>query len=645
MAEPSKQPPEEAPPGILLGATLSLVSLLFLPLLGGGYSGAGYQVGFVLLPLAAAILWPSAASRPRASAFVLALFGLSWFVSLLWIQPGRVLWYYLMNIPAAWAVVWAMLQRTPKRAGFILPAVTAGALLTALYGWLAPGGWAEGHVVSTFGLHNSYAGYLLLAWPAALAGAVLAQRWQWRAAYVAVSLVLALTLVLTFSRAAWLVLGLQALALLAFALWRAARRQVRGEMAFAAGTGLTVLLLAGLLALPQIRGHLLSVANFNDYSMQGRLRFWEAAWRMFREHLPMGVGPGNFAYVFPQYQLDWKYYSVDPHSWVMQLLSELGAPGAFIALAILAGVVLWTVRLWRSTGGSPLAAVLVTGVLGSLLHAAVDFDYTFGATTALLGVLLALGCYYTVHPPGAAQPAAPEPIQGKVPGWERFAVWTAAACLLLAALFGEAYTAERFTLDRLRDAPGLSNETRLALLRQAERYGPGNFKTRYQIASVLAQPGALQDKARAEAELAVSLRQNPRYAVGWALKGLLAGPQGEGDLERAIELDRYNYPEHYYFYAMAARDPAQRRARLLLGLARIPIDDPIPPTHIRPQWFNLNPLMIAWYEDLAKLTEDEQEKEMYLRRASAFRVYWQMQTQGKGEGATPAAPPAETQEM
>ena len=246
--------------------------------------------------------------------------------------------------------------------------------LTALYGWFVPGGWSEGHIVSTFGLHNSYAGYLLLAWPAAMAGAVLAQRWQWRAAYIAVALALALTLVLTFSRAAWLVLGLQALALLAFALWRAARRQARGEMAFAAGTGLTVLLLAGLLAVPQIRAHLLSITNFNDYSMQGRLRFWEAAWAMFRDHLLMGVGPGNFAYVFPQYQQDWRYYSVDPHSWVLQLLAELGIPGALIALAVLAGLALWTVRLWRRTGGSPLAAVFSIGVLGSLLHAAVDFD-------------------------------------------------------------------------------------------------------------------------------------------------------------------------------------------------------------------------------------------------------------------------------
>src|SRR5437867_3224937 len=51
-------PAVPTPTGPLLAASLGLVGLALLPLAGGGYSGAGYMVALVMLPLCAALGWP-----------------------------------------------------------------------------------------------------------------------------------------------------------------------------------------------------------------------------------------------------------------------------------------------------------------------------------------------------------------------------------------------------------------------------------------------------------------------------------------------------------------------------------------------------------------------------------------------------------
>ena len=606
----------------MLAATLGLIAVFFLPLTSGGYSsGAAFQVGFVLLPLAAAIAWATVSPRPRLALLTVLLMALSLFTLPLMIQPGRELWFYLVVLLCAWVVAYCMLSAVPERARLLLPVITIAAVLTALYGWFLWLGYGQLHyqIISTFGLHNAYGGYLLLAWPAAVLTAV-HEEVPWRSwLYSAAALFLVATLILTYSRATWVTLALQVLILGAWLLcrWVKRRRETR-QLVFYAG-GAIFLLIAASLAFPPVRAVLSQITDFGGYSMQGRLRFWQAALEIFRDYPLMGVGPGNYAFVYPQYQLDWMYYSVDPHSWPLQLLAELGVVGLCIALVILAGVAWWLFRLWRSTGGF-VAPLLTVAVLGSLAHASVDFDYTFGATTALLGTLLAYGTF-------RASATGEQPVKTFPAPWSGLIVVVTVILLLGCALVGEALTLERYVLDRLRDAPVATVEAKISLIEQAVKFNPANFRTRYQLASLLAQPLATQDRLRALEELDRCLKLNPRYATGWALKGLLASTPDEGEqyFEKALALDPYNYPEHYFYYANLAQDDETTRERLLLGLERIPAHHPITPEHIRPTWYELNPVFAEWYYELARLTTDETEKEFYLKRGAAFEAYWQAQ--------------------
>lgn len=629
----------EAPPGQALGATLGLLALFFLPLCGGGYSGAGYQVGLVLLPVAAAIAWATSARRPRMGVAVLLLFSLSVMLLPLWIHPGKLLWYYALHCATAWAAVWVLLREVPGKARWLLPVLTGGPVLTALYGWwhvLAAGDLSQ-HNVGTFGLHNAYAGFLVVAWPVAAYGALQAQRLAQRVMYGAAALLLAVTLVFTFSRASWLVFALQLAACGGWLLWRRLRGWGEAERMLGWGAGVLALGAVALFSQPFTMRVLASIANPGDYSLQGRLRFWQAALDIFASRPWLGAGLGGFAFTYPQYQQDWRYYSVDPHSWPLQLLCEMGLVGACIALAIVAGVGWWLRRLWRSTSAAPAALLLSCAVLGSLAHAAVDFDYTFGATTALLGAILALGSHLASAPPEPVALAS----SWRLPVWHRVAIWLTAAALLGAAVAGQGLTFERYMLDRLRDSQRLTSAQQLGLLRQAIRFVPYNFRTRYQLASLLAQPGREQDRPEAKRQLDACLRLNRKYTLAWALKGRLDGPgSGDASLEYALKLDPFNYPEHYFLWASLAQDDDARRERLQLGLKRIPIDDPIPAHHIRPTWYKLNPMMVSWYEELERVAKTEEERQLYRSRKEVFKQFLKNEqaNSGASQPAMPEAP-------
>ena len=634
MADGTEQPARSEAPGVLLGVSLGLLAIVLLPNAGGGYSGAGYQLGFVILPIAAAIAHLSCRERPRAAVCVLALIAASFALTFLWLHPGRVLWYYLLDIAAAWAVVWTLMREAPSRASWLLPGICISALLTAAFGWwLWLGAGEMGfQITSTFGLHNAYAAFLLLAWPVCLLGAVQARPGAPRVLYVLAALFLALTLVLTYSRASWLVFAGQIVILAGWAAWRRWRK-AGAEIAALAGAGLAAVGALALLLLPPVQRGLLTISNVHDYSLQGRLRFWEAALAIIRDHPLLGVGPGAFAYVYPQYQRDWMYYSSDPHSWPLQLICELGLVGVVVLLGIAAGTLWWLRRLWGATGGSAPAALLSVSLLGSLTHCSVDFDYTFGATTALLGVVLALGAHYATAPRAATtQPDGPLRITRWRAG-ERVLVWSTGLALLSAAAYGQVFTVERFVLDNVRAMPAAPVRVRRELLEQAARYMPCDFRTRFQLASLLAGAGHGSDVGEARREVAACLELNPRYAAAWALEGLLEGPgRGDASIAKAIELDPYNYPEHYFYFATLARTDAERLARLKLGLSRIPIDDPIRPDHIRPQWYYLNPMMVTWYEELVRLSPVPADKALYSRRASAFRTYWDSEQRRQAGG-------------
>ncbi|MCB1185991.1 O-antigen ligase family protein [bacterium] len=610
-----------------IAVSLGLIAIAVLPLLAGGFSGWGYLVAHLLLPLAAALCLLLRPRDEKPNWLLPALLATCiLLVFLPSVYQGQVLSLYLLAFPCGWIIADTALRHSAQRGSWLLPAMCGSTLLTALLGlveWISSGR-TDHQVASVFGLHNPYAGFLLLGWPL---GLLLASRASTRGmqlfGLIASSINL-LVLVLTYSRAAWLCLLLQLVFIAAGMLLGGRRGYGR---ALGIGAGALVVMFLGLLAIPPVRSVLSRVTDFAGYSFQGRLRFWDSAWQMFAEHPLKGVGLGNFAYVYPQYQKDYIYYSVDPHSWPLQLSAELGVAGLLLALALIIGFIWWALRVLRCGQPLPWCLAIVAAVGGSLAHAAVDFDYTFSATNVFLGALLAIGSH-------AAMAARPSSDEAKA-GMKLDPLGLACAVLVLLSLVkAPSLTFERFILDQMRGMQVSNVEqarVKFDLLNMAIRYNPRNHMTRYQRASlrVNAVPDPQQlppaELEAAREDLDAALACNPLAANAMFLRGTLnpARPAASREVEQAIEIDPYNYPDHYYGWAVLADDPAEQLRRLELGLERIPITEPITPSHVRPTFYPLNGMFAQWYERMTELTDDPELKREYRSRAAAFRTYFQ----------------------
>lgn len=148
-----------------------------------------------------------------------------------------------------------------------------------------------------------------------------------------------------------------------------------------------------------------SILNFSDPANPVRLRAtnWSVAWSEFLSAPAFGVGPGNFALLFPAYTsgLTETRYA---HGFHMTILAETGAAGAILWLA-LAGVFLY--RLFRAAPSGahrPHAASLALMFMYSL----VDIVFELPSLSFLFFLLLGLAAR-SPSSAGPAQRVSPAP--------------------------------------------------------------------------------------------------------------------------------------------------------------------------------------------------------------------------------------------
>jgi len=97
-----------------------------------------------------------------------------------------------------------------------------------------------------------------------------------------------------------------------------------------------------------------------------RLQYWNATWKMVRDHWLLGAGPGHFQDVYTRYMLPHYRESIaDPHNFLLEVLATAGIPAA---LALVAGLVAFFAKM--TLPGSPLPAA-GRGAGGEGLRAAV----------------------------------------------------------------------------------------------------------------------------------------------------------------------------------------------------------------------------------------------------------------------------------
>ncbi len=412
---------------------------------------------------------------------------------------------------------------------------------------------------STFGNRNVAAEAVATALPLGLAMLETAAGVRWRARLVPVLLGLdALYLAVARTRGAWL--GAAAGVLVFAALRRPAlsRRAVAG--------GAAILLAAGLAAAVPGRwtAHdaldakrfepgsqvVLEALNTSSPVARTRLGLWRRTWAMYRDAPLTGVGPGNFAVLFPRYAepgaaedgvLSPGLAPRRAHDDLLERLAETGPLGLGALLALYGAAAMAAVRRARRAraAGDHANLAFAAGCAGTVAAFAgcglTGFPMAMPATLFLLAV--ALG--------GLAAPDAMVEVTGR-PRPLGAIGWLVGGALVVA---GAGWCGKRLAASRF-----LGRGT-MADLERAARVAPGDFQVALQ-ASATAWHAGDPATARARAERALGIEPfspNAWEALARARldSGDAAGAAAASD--RALEL------LHAYPAARATREAATQR--------------------------------------------------------------------------------------
>jgi len=232
---------------------------------------------------------------------------------------------------------------------------------------------AEGvrRVRGIYGSPNNMALFLGRVLPIVVALAWMGQSGWRRRLYAGACVPLVLCIFLTYSRGAWLVGVPSALLFLGL---------LGGRRSALVSLGVVLL---GLLSLIPLGGteRVASTFRFTEGTGFLRLRLWESAWHMIRDHPILGIGLDNFLYLYPQYILPGAEIEPNlshPHNIVLDYWTRLGVLGIVALTWLLAAFFRKASRFWHTRPRDD-AQAMVYGLSASMVafvaHGMIDSSY------------------------------------------------------------------------------------------------------------------------------------------------------------------------------------------------------------------------------------------------------------------------------
>jgi len=210
------------------------------------------------------------------------------------------------------------------------------------------------NVFASFGNPNHFGGFLVTVLPLGVVTAVMAKRRSLRITLWVWVVALVVLLLQTAARGAWLG-GLAGAAVLVVGLLPRLRIRARSASLVAAvAVVVAVVLIAGGSRFLGAKATALLKFGAGS-SVSQRYGYWSAALRLAGHHPVVGTGPDTFAVTYARYQdatlaktLGPGYFVNGAHNIFLSWLANEGVPGFILIVAILAFVVAWGVRAWRS---------------------------------------------------------------------------------------------------------------------------------------------------------------------------------------------------------------------------------------------------------------------------------------------------------
>jgi putative inorganic carbon (hco3(-)) transporter len=296
-------------------------------------------------------------------------------------QPRKLAWFLAALVSAAF--IEAIIGATQVVLRLGPPQFLIGGLILRAYG--------------TFGQPNPFAGYLNLTLPILVGVALFAPSRHLRGATWFATAAMAVVMITTLSRGAWLgfavallVIGLVASRRVAVWIWVMLLAVAIVILAAVFGIipfGITERVLSAF----GLAGISLDNVTGENFSAVQRLAFWQAGLNMFENNPVLGVGIGNYMEAYPQYAAQgWETVLGHAHDYYLNAAAETGVVGLAAYIALLIAAFRQVSAAVRSAPRGIWYGVAL-GLLGSLtavsVHNFVDDMYVHGIPV-LVGLLL-----------------------------------------------------------------------------------------------------------------------------------------------------------------------------------------------------------------------------------------------------------------
>jgi putative inorganic carbon (HCO3(-)) transporter len=157
---------------------------------------------------------------------------------------------------------------------------------------------------------------------------------------------------------------------------------------------------------------LVSLLNLGEGTTFIRLKLWQAAVAMIRDHPLLGVGLDNFLYVYPDYILPEAWREPDlshPHNLILDYWTRLGLGGVIVCLFLLVGFFRQSCQLYgdlpRGDGHAIILGTLA-GMSAAVAHGLVDNFYFLVDLAFVYFAFMAIVRSWPGHPPAVQVPQA-----------------------------------------------------------------------------------------------------------------------------------------------------------------------------------------------------------------------------------------------
>lgn len=273
----------------------------------------------------------------------------------------------------------------------------------------------------------------------------------------------------------------------------------------------------------------------SDNSAVSRLELWRSGLALGLRHPVWGVGPGRYGEAYPQVQTLYYYYSDSAHNAVCEMAAELGLLGlVFFGL--------WMFWEWKEIAvrprEHPWQRGLLVGVVSAGVYAQFEVSYHFAYLWIVLAILLAS-------------------LRGAAPA-ARFRLWPALGCLALAALPLSVLPAQRAYLRGLRELT--TTRAYLETKEVSDSLPAWSAPALSALGFGLSQeapPKQLQPLAERALTWASETAASYQMAGDLALR-LEKYTEAKAQYESALRLDSYNLPGIYHGLLLVAQKTGDR---------------------------------------------------------------------------------------